>query len=339
MSKSLVQVCMVAAVMLGARVSLAQSIIELRSSARVEAGAAVSLAQIATLHGADATALGEVVIAEKGSSRAAKVTVQDVRRILEMGKVNWGRVTLRGSVCTLVAPAPVKVAAPPVVNAAVLSEDPNSVKRAVADRISRLVQADAESVRLAFDNDDADILNLPTSGRTLEVKPTAASDKLPLALTLYEGDRIVASKSIRVGVLVKRSVVIAAAAKSRGETIAQGDVTIDEQWVGPNVKAATPESVIGASAQGRIGTGQIIRLGDVAPAMIVAKGEQVTVSCVSGSVVLTTKARAMSGGRVGDVIQFQGLEDKRTFAARMSGKGRAVVIAGAGDGTGSEALP
>jgi flagella basal body P-ring formation protein FlgA len=338
-TKAIIRVCVSVAAVVFGRAAVAQSTIELRSSAKVAPNAAVVLSQIATLNGSDADALADVSILPGGSARGANVTIREVRRALDsQGMINWGRVTLRGSVCTLVAPVEaVKPVARRTMTHSPLTDKPDSVQRAVSDRVSHLIQAVSADLRLSFDPDDADILNLSTTGRTLEIKPTAASDKLPLAITLYEGDRIVESKSIRVGVLVRRKVAIAAAAKSRGATIEQADVTIDEQWVGPNLKPAGPDAVIGAAAQGRISVGQIIGLGDVAPAMIVAKGEQVSVSCVSGSIVLTTKARAMLAGRVGDVIQFQGLEDKRTFAARMSGRGRAVVAAAPTDGKNPEA--
>ncbi len=309
--------------------ALAQSTIELKSAARIKPGAAVTLADVATLSGDEAIALGHVTVLPESASRASKLSIQDLRRTLsEQQRVNWGRITLRGSTCQLASTdAALKPTPSLLTPKAPAAVDPTSVRKAVSDRIARIVQADAAALKLSFDTSDEEILNLSTTGRTLEVKPTAASDRLPLAITLYEGDRIVASKSIRVGVLVRRTVVIAAVAKSRGESIGPSDVTIDEQWVGPNLKAATADAVIGSAAQGRIATGQIFGLGDVAAPLIVSKGEQVNVSCISGSIVLSTKARAMSSGRVGDVITFQGLEDKRTFTARMSGRGRAVVTA------------
>lgn len=345
MNSSTIRNWLMIAMVLVSRVAVGQSTIELRSSARAVSGSRITLGQVATLSGPEASALADVTVVPAGPGQPRRVTTAQVRAAIDAhGTVNWGRISLRGATCHFTWPAPeAQLAQKPAAVQAVLSEAADSVRKAVADRISRLVQAEPANLRLSFDADDAEILNLSTTGRTLEVKPTAASDKLPLALTLYEGDRIVATRSIRVGVLVKRTVVIAAAAKSRGDTIAAADVTIDEQWVGPNLKAAAPDAVIGAATQGRIATGQIIGVGDVAAATIVAKGEQVSVSCVSGSIVLTTKARAMSAGRVGDVIQFQGLEDKRTFTARMSARGRAVVTAASscvsGGGSNSESMP
>jgi flagella basal body P-ring formation protein FlgA len=310
----------------------AQSVIELRSSVQAAPGSNLTLGQVAALTGADAEALAGATV---GTSPAAAggskpITVQDIRRALDdQGRVNWGRIALRGSRCIILAPTEARTkttpSGKPAPEAGQRPVDPNSVRAAVAERISRLVQADPADLRLTFSPEDDDILNSSTTGRTLEVKPTAASDKLPLALTLYDKDRIVANKTIRVGILVRRAVVLASTPKSRGDTIDKDDVTTDEQWIGPNVKAASPDQVIGAAAQGRISPGQIITVIDVAPPIVVNKGELVSVSCVSGSVVVTTRARALSAGRVGDVVQFQAGDDKRTFQARMNGRGRAVV--------------
>jgi len=66
----------------------------------------------------------------------------------------------------------------------------------------------------------------------------------------------------------------------------------------------------------------------VAPTVAVAKGDIVAIRCISGTVVLSTRARAMATGRDGELVQFQALDSKRTFFARMDGKGHATVVAG-----------
>lgn len=321
-------VALLGAALFAGREAAAQSVIELRTTARAASGAPVTLAQVASLTGAEALALGAVKVAELNASGQKVVTLQEIRRALDaQGRINWGRITVRGSKCTIsiAQDAPAKPAQAKAAEQPAKPADPASIRSAVAERISRLVQAEPADLRLTFAPDDDELLNTSTTGRTLEIKPTAVSDKLPLALTLYDKDRIVANKTIRVGVLVRKTVVIAATPKSRGDTISQDDVTTDEQWVGPNLKPAAPEQVIGAAAQGRIAPGQIVGISDVAPAVIVSKGELVYVSCVSGTVVVSTRARAMSAGRLGEVIQFQALDDKRTFFARMNARGRAVV--------------
>jgi flagella basal body P-ring formation protein FlgA len=154
------------------------------------------------------------------------------------------------------------------------------------------------------------------------------SDSLPLAITLYHGDRIVGSRTIRVGVLIRRSVLIAVAPKRRGEVVGHDDVTAEVRWLGPTAPAEDPSEIIGAAAKSRIGIGQLITLRDVMPAIAVDKGDIVAIRCLSGTVAISTRGRALADGRIGDLVQFQALDSKRTFFARMDAPGRAVIAIG-----------
>jgi flagellar basal body P-ring formation protein FlgA len=319
-----------------ASVTSAQSVIELRSSARAEPGEAIALKQIANLIGADAESFGEAEVlgaTERGGAVASTVTLEQVRTALQRaGRPNWGRIALRGGSCEVLTPIScpaIEPAAAPIRSQLIREAptQPGTLRAAVAARIAQITQADPAELRLTFSPDDADLLSLPTAGRTLEIKPTASSERLPLAITVYEGERIVVSRSIRVGVLVQRKVVLASAAKTRGDTISATDVTTDTQWLPLGAAPATMEQVLGAAVKSKIASGQLILAEDVTAPMIVAKGDQVTVHCLSGGVVVTTRGRALSAARDGEVIEFQALDSKRRFFARMAGRGRAVVTA------------
>src|SRR5579862_15152 len=87
----------IAVALLCAVAARAQSTIELRASAPIAAGTTVTLGQIARLEGAEAVALAGVVVTPvPGGS----VGVEDVRKAVDAaGRVNWGRITLRGATC------------------------------------------------------------------------------------------------------------------------------------------------------------------------------------------------------------------------------------------------
>src|ERR1043165_6715865 len=92
------------AVLLAGREAAAQSVIDLRAAAKATPGSAVTLAQIATLTGAEALALAHIRIPDLPISGQKAVSTQEVRRALDaQGRVNWGRITLRGSKCTISA--------------------------------------------------------------------------------------------------------------------------------------------------------------------------------------------------------------------------------------------
>ena len=111
------------------------------------------------------------------------------------------------------------------------------------------------------------------------------------------------------------------------------DAAIETRWIGPTTPAAGVEDFGSVVRAGKIAAGQLIQDSDLTPAVVVRKGEMVSVSCVAGSVVLKTLARATSDARKGDVIKFESSERaekgkkdaKREFLARVAGPGRAVT--------------
>lgn len=315
--------------------AMGQSSITLRRAAWIEAGGPVPLGKIAALEGEDALALAHVVVLERMSGIGASVSIEDVRRALEGARANWSALTLRGSTCDI---RPAEAAPEPrpsetihsVAPAVEVSFEDDTVRSAVAMRIAQILRADPADLRLSFAAADSELLALPVGQRTLEVRSAGSSDRMALALTLYEQDRIIASKTIRIGVLVRRSVVIAAAVKRRGEAVVEADITLDEQWLGPSVVPAELGEVLGSAVRNRLSAGEIITPSHLTPPVVVRKGDQVAVRCISGSVALMTRGRAMSDAKDGDIIQVQAIEDpERVYSARVDGHGRAVLVAAA----------
>jgi flagella basal body P-ring formation protein FlgA len=335
-------ICLMMLMLVPGTRALAQSVIELRTSARIVAGHPVMLADVARLEGAEAAALAHIIVRE-GAAAGETIFIDELRRIIDRsGGVNWGRVSLRGSACTLSpsdsAPSPAPVAA----DRSPTPDDSGRVRHAVMMRIAAAADASLEDLRLTFSPDDDDILNVTSAGRTIEVTPTGLSDRLPVAVRVFEGERIVRHKTIRVGVEVRRAVVVAASSRRRGEVLGEQDVRESMQWLGLAARPARLEQVVGASPRSRVQAGQVVMVEDVAPQVVVSKGEQVTVYCVSGTMVLTMRARATAAARDGEMVLLEGLESKRTFYARMDGRGRAVVnvggsvLAGVGQESGRE---
>jgi flagella basal body P-ring formation protein FlgA len=316
-------------VLVTAALAEAQSIIELRPGASVPDGVPVVLSEVAVLSGADAEALSGIVIRERAVA-GETISVDDLRRVLDRSaRINWGRISLRGQSCVLRIGRAGGPAAGDAQEGRARVIDPHGTVRAlVAARISAVAQAGADELRLTFAPEDDDLLNMASAGRTVEVTPTGMSDRLPLAVRIFENERIIMNRTIRVGVEVQRPVMIAGAARRRGESISEGDVTEGLRWLGLAARPAQRDQVIGASPRMRIAQGQVLMVEDVTPPTVVTRGEQVTVYCVRGTVVLTIRARAMGAGRDGELVQFQTLDNERTFFARMDGRGRALINGG-----------
>lgn len=314
--------------------ALAQSVVELRPSARIAPGAPLTLGQIAVLTGDDALTLTDVPLAPKDGDAGSTISIDDVRAAIKAhGRINWGRLTLRGATCLVSRDAPDAAPAPAAPGAAptpILPPAPieGTVRAAAITRLAQVLGVTPEDIKATFQPADEDVLRLPTSGRSVEIHAAGASDKLPLAITLFEGNRIIASRTIRADVQVRRTVLIAVAPKHRGDTLTADDVRDEPRWMGPTATPASRDDAIGTTVQSHLHTGDPIMQADVAPIVIVAKGEVVSIRCISGSVVLATRGRATAAGRTGDVVQFQSLDGKRAFFARIDGKGRAVVAAG-----------
>lgn len=314
--------------------ALAQGVIELRASAIVAPGVPVTLGAVARLEGGEAQAWAETVVHEPlTAGQQAQVDLAAVRRAMERtGRVHWGRVMLRGGTCRVEAPAAFCARAVPAPTTGGRTEAGEgtvpTVRAAVAAQIAQLAGVPASDVRLDFAPEDAEFLDEPVSVRTLEIRPTAMSDRLPLAVSMFEGQRLVARRTIRVGVEVRRDVPVALASKRKGETLRADEVRIETRWVGLTVRPAASEAFSGAEAAvgTRLTPGQVIQAGDLAPPVVVRRGEPATVHCVSGTVVITTRARALAEAREGETIEFESLDGRRRFTARVDGRGRAVIV-------------
>jgi flagella basal body P-ring formation protein FlgA len=205
----------------------------------------------------------------------------------------------------------------------------------IPGRVAQLVGAEADAVRVLFEDAAKDLLDTPTAGRVVDITPSGMADRLPLAIRVFEKDRIVAQGSVRVAVSVRREVLVAKNPLKRGDTMELKDAAIEARWVGPTFQGASPEDFGSVVRAGKLSPGQLITDADLTPAVVVRKGEMVSVSCVAGSVVVKTMARASSDARRGEVIRFEGEEksdkgkerSRRVFLARVAGPGRAVTVA------------
>jgi flagella basal body P-ring formation protein FlgA len=320
----------IAAVLALAGVGRAQSVIELRPRALAEPGAPVTLKQVASLTGPDALAAAGTVLAPAlPADGELALRIERVREQLSRAGVRWSRTSLRGGECLVraqarITPAPRSPAAPNP--QAPVAGGPGSIRAALITRIARFTQTELDDLRLTFDSSDETFLATAIAGRTVEIKPTAASDRLPLAVTIFEGEHIATARTIRVGVEVRRTVLIAAAAKKKQETLGPEDFTSDTQWLGLSAKPATAEQAIGSALRNRLQPGELITVDDLASPIAVDKGEIVTVRCVSGGIAITTRGRAMAPARDGEMVKLQALDSPRTFSARMDGRGRAVLV-------------
>lgn len=317
----------------------AQNVVTLRSSARVEPGDPVRLAQLATIRGPDAEALQRVRVLESprahlsGGPGHAEIPVTRVRSaIASDGSVPLGRVLIRGRAC-VVGPRVEKRVPQPEAEAGVGSDRPApagpTVRAHVEALIRTLLGARDEELKLTWDEHDASLLSMSTIGRAVHVRRVGSSARMPIAVRLYEGERVVASGTVRVGVRVRRDVLVARSTIRRGESIGPTVVSRQEQWLESDVTPAPVDTTVGLVAAGTIEAGEVITRRATERPILVERGDIVEVHCISGSILIQDRARALDDGREGEAILFESVDGKRRrFAARVDTPGRAVMRVG-----------
>lgn len=341
--------------LMGARTVQGQTTIVLRSSASVmgagggAGGETVALADVADLTGSDAEALGKtVLIADLEAARAAatqgwtSITVADVRAALEARPegVHWGRIALSGSTCTLRIAAARAVESRARTSPGANAQPHNppqpvdvsgrpTMRSAIALRIAELYNVVPDDLRLAFENTDDEYLATPVAGTRIDIQPSAAPSaaRIPINIVVYDGDRVRDSRVISVQALLYRSVITTTAPIQRQQMITAEMVVEGKQWLPPTSKTSVSiEQSIGAVAARRISAGEMLDLDDITAPFVAKRGDTVYVHVLSGPVTLKAKGRAMGNARDGELVQVKLEGTDQMLTARMSGRGRAVMV-------------
>ncbi|MEN2786147.1 flagellar basal body P-ring formation chaperone FlgA [Sphingomonas qilianensis] len=111
-----------------------------------------------------------------------------------------------------------------------------------------------------------------------------------------------------------------------GETLQASDFEL--RRMAPNAVrgALQPAQATGKEATHRLMAGTTVRPGDVAVPQIVRRGEALVVSVRAGPLSITSTARALSGGGMGDPVRVVSLDTNRTLTAIVEGRGRVRVV-------------
>ena len=339
---------MVIAMFVATAATWAQTSITLRERVHLDGVGAVTVGDVARVRGDDSDRIGRVVVLEAEQIRpgtTTQVDVKDVRRVLsEVDGFNWGEVTIRGSRCEVVGPPSPEVAKESqtkvdkrrstgdVSMVLASSIGPGTVRERVAATLVAYLEVDGSELKVGFREQDTELLDRSVEGFAVEVRPMSVSGRIPVRVTLFDtrGEKDGTTGVVRVHVLVRIETTRAVRAIRRGAVITAGDVDIAPTWMEPGGTWARGAMVIGSSAIGTIEQGQFIRHAHVREPMAVKRNELVSVRCVSGSVILRSRARATVDAKRGEVIELESLhrtrEARRRFLARITGPGQAVVI-------------
>lgn len=322
-------------VLVPATAARGQTVVQLRAAARVDATGPVTLGRVAMIEGPDAQTLASVVVVESverelGAGGAHFDLDSDRIRaaIGRDGRVGLGNVVVRSGRCAVVP----RASRDAVEGDAPEPEEPEfdelltdtTVGGVIRREIRRMFRVEERDLRVSFDRLDRELLTMSAIGRAVVVRRTGSSGRLPLAVTVYEDDRIVAGATIRADVRLRRAVLVAAVPIERGATIEASQLTEQTQWLDPGVVPAL--GAAGAEARSPIPAGRIVTERMVQAPVAIERGELAIVHCLAGSIVIEEKARALGTARAGEVIEFESVDGlRRRFTARVDAPGRAVL--------------
>jgi flagella basal body P-ring formation protein FlgA len=322
----------------------------LRSAASVPSGK-ITLGQIATLQGGQSEALNGIVIADDLSQVPnLRVTIDAVMEIVHAaaaarrGSINAGRIAFHGSVCLLSRSAAIETEVHPTTPDLAGPTMPpipegETVRGVVAERLPVMLGLDPSRTRLTFDDADRRFLSGLATGQKIDLKVLALADRVPVMVSIYSEHKpgeytLGNSTTIRVGVEVERTVVITVAPMKRGDVIESSHITTQTEWMALTKKPLEAAEAVGSVVKaGKVGSGVALLGNDVEPAVVIRKGQVVTVHCISGPFIIKTQARAMESGRVGQIIKFAPMDvrdrkDTRNFLAKVETSARAIMSVG-----------
>lgn len=329
---------MIVIVVLWSAVSASAGTVLLRQSAVVSGDGRVLLGDVALLEGDDVQALSEVeLVHDRRPGRFFEITLDEVRDALDAHGVNWGRVALRGSRCTVrqaigeVDPEVAAVEVEPVQEPQSIDVAmPPTVRTRVALLLARLFGVENSNLRVLFDAQDEEFLQTPEWGRRVELQPNSvgSSSRQSITVRVYEGDRLVESRTIRVDVTIRREVVVVRSSQGRRVQIEAGDVALENLWMSPNGTAPVErlKDAIGMLTRTRLKEGAVLRESQIERPVLVKRGERLTVHCLNGGVALRVQARALRDGKRGEQIECVLEGRDRSFLARVSDRGVAVMV-------------
>ena len=305
--------------------------VRLLSGVRVDPDAPVTIADVAEVKGPQHDLIAPIELlpapGREGDPLArTTVTIDDVAKALDnVGSLNRGRLRLGGSACLIGLrpdPAPVEpIAVAPVKQ---VPTGP-TLRTRIAEHVHALFADHATDVRTDFRDEDQTVLNTPVEGMTLEIRTLGISERLPLAISLYEGDRVVLNTSVRVRVELERPVAVLLQDIPRGRAITDDLYRVEPRWVAPNDLPPAPADILGRVARSRLSAGEVVTEHDVTAPTVIERGDLVSVRWVAGSAVVRSTARALEDGAPGDLIRMETIDRRTKFQARVAGPGQAVI--------------
>ena len=116
--------------------------------------------------------------------------------------------------------------------------------------------------------------------------------------------------------------LVAARLLRAGTVLGPGDVKVDTAIEGP---VADPREVFGLQLRVTLSANRPLEPEYLAPPMLVARNQTVTIAYQKGALRIETEGRALSAGAQGDVIRVMNSASRVTVAGRVAADGSVIV--------------
>lgn len=107
---------------------------------------------------------------------------------------------------------------------------------------------------------------------------------------------------------------------ARGDLLGASDFVLEERPA-PMLPIAGPAQILGKEALRMLPAGTLVRAADVAEPRLVKRGEPVTISFRSGTLLIRAQGRALGDGRRGDLVRVVAVPTSRTLDGIVVGSG------------------
>ena len=195
-----------------------------------------------------------------------------------------------------------------------LFENAGSAARVpVASRTAASVVLNAQAVQAAARRAGLDWANAEGL-KTIVVSGGAAGPAAPGAAARGNVDVLTYARSI-----------------AAGEVIAPEDLVWGKAAAAPSDSPRDPDAMIGLSARRPLRAGAAALAHDVSAPQIIKAGEIITVTFEADGIALSLQGKALTAAGVGETLNVENTQSKKTIQALVTGPGQAVVGPAAGD--------
>lgn len=125
---------------------------------------------------------------------------------------------------------------------------------------------------------------------------------------------------IALPALVEANPISAARTLPTGTILSQGDLTLGEQ-----TDPAALDVLIGMETRVMIYEGKPVTPSQLATPTLVERNQMVTLSYVSNTFQIDTEGRALSSGRLGDVVRVMNMGSRTTVSGEVAANGSVVI--------------